>query len=90
MTPPLKWQSEDNNTRRARKRPLTYYLFAGEIHVATLTPSASGERYVPHVILPGCARIAYYELDRAKAAVERVVTLWFEAAFRNEDENEQF
>jgi hypothetical protein len=80
MLPKFSWSSEDNNTKRARKRPLTWHLFAGQMHLGTLYPSENGDRYKPHFYIP-VAAIAWKTIDEAKVAAQRAAEVWFEACY---------
>lgn len=82
MTPPLRWIGQDNNTRRAKKRPLTWYLFAGVVELATLTPSASGDTYSVFINLGEVGVRGYRPEAEAKAAAEAAVARWFEGCWR--------
>jgi hypothetical protein len=81
VIPVLSWQSEDNNTKRARKRPLTWHLFAGPVLVATLYPSASGARHQPYFEIPHIKRQPWRPLLEAQTAAESAVSAWFESCF---------
>jgi hypothetical protein len=84
--PVLTWQFQDNNTKRARKRPLTWYLFAGVVEVAVVTPSNSGDLYSVYSDLPSLAVIRWKPLVEAKEVAELMVRRWFEACFAEPEE----
>lgn len=85
MTPTLHWTSEDLNNKRARKRPLTWSLWAGQVHVASVTPSNGGAFFHVYVRLYDVPSPHAMEEEKAKAAAERMVSLWFEHCYRESE-----
>jgi hypothetical protein len=85
LVPPFRWQSDDNNTPRAKKRPLTWTLWAGIVHLATVSPSATGKTYVVDCRMPQSGASSYHPEEQAKRVAEIMCRRWFEGCFVDPD-----
>jgi hypothetical protein len=83
MRPNLTWREEDNNTKRARIRHLTYYLYAGLIELAVVEPANNSRTTSYRVIfwLPQIPTTTYLPLEKAKDRAITLVNNWFDNAF---------
>ena len=82
MVPQLKWLSEDNNTKRAKIRPLTYYLYAGKNLIGWVAPSGTGKTYYSIINIQMDNKPKdYMPLEDIMYEVEKAVSNWFEDCF---------
>ena len=82
--PNLYWKTTDDNGKRARKRPLTFHLFVGELEaeVVTLVPSSSGATYQIAFWLPRLSDPRHLTLEKALSVATAAADAWFEAALK--------